>query len=285
MNVPVPPDRTLFYEDLTYGRRFLAGPRTVGEDELQRFAEVSGDHNPLHLDRAYAAKTRFGQRVVHGPLGIALAMGFHHDLGILERSALALLDVTWQFHAPIFVDDQISFEMTVTSRRLSRKGDTGVVGRHILLRKQDGTIAQEGTMGLLVRVADPARAQREDAERPSPGTVAWGEALAAALNENDDFRREATAFDGAIGLQVGDDLVALKVFEGRVLRVAARIPTGVTFSVAASPATWVDFLTRERNEFTAMATHGAFRAAGNVYEYLRLARALQTILDEARRLA
>src|SRR3989442_13970224 len=42
--------------------------RTITENDIVRFADVSGDHNPLHLDAAYAAQTLFGERVAHGML-------------------------------------------------------------------------------------------------------------------------------------------------------------------------------------------------------------------------
>ena len=52
--------------------------KTVTAEDVQRFAEVSGDTNPLHRDPAYAAKTRFGQCIAHGMLSagfISAALG------------------------------------------------------------------------------------------------------------------------------------------------------------------------------------------------------------------
>ncbi len=278
-------ERTRFYEDLEYGDVFAAGPRRIGEQDLQRFAELSGDHNRIHVDAEYAAQTRFGQRVVHGPFGIAITLGLLHDLGIVEESALALLDVDWRFLAPTFVGDEISMEMTITSRRLSRGGETGIVGRHVRLRNQDGAVVQAGTMGLLVRVGDAERAQAADQARPAPGTRAWARRLADAVNEDAEFKAAAEAFDGGIGLRFGDAELAFKVFEGEVLKAAPRLPQGVTFAVGAAEIDWLDFFRRERNEFMAMATRGAFTVSGNVYEYLRLTRALTALLDQARRIS
>lgn len=42
------------------------------QDEVNRFAEVTGDKNPVHTDAAYAAKTLFRKPVMHGMLGAAL---------------------------------------------------------------------------------------------------------------------------------------------------------------------------------------------------------------------
>ena len=40
----------------------------VGDEQIRAFAAVSGDHNPVHLDDAYAASTPFRGRVAHGML-------------------------------------------------------------------------------------------------------------------------------------------------------------------------------------------------------------------------
>ncbi|WP_276273079.1 CBS domain-containing protein [Haloarcula litorea] len=42
--------------------------KTLSEQDVERFAEVSGDTNRLHLDDEFAAGTRFGRRIVHGTL-------------------------------------------------------------------------------------------------------------------------------------------------------------------------------------------------------------------------
>ena len=275
-------DGTLFYEDLDYGAGFDAGPRAVSEEDLRSFADISGDHNRIHVDAEYAAATRFGRPLVHGPFGIAITMGLMHDLGILERSALALLDVEWSFRGPVFVGDELSLRMTVTSRRLARNRETGIVGRHLRLTNQAGKVVQEGTMGLMIKVGDVDRAVVLDAERPAPGTLHWGRRLAERLNEDGDFALAAKAFDGVVGLRFGKAELALKVFEGGVLKVAPRFPQGATFTIAAAEIDWLDFFRRERNEFMAMTSRGRFTASGNLYEYMRLTRALTRLLDQAR---
>lgn len=46
--------------------------RTVGERDIQLFAEVSGDRNPVHLDAEYAATSMFRERIAHGMFSGAL---------------------------------------------------------------------------------------------------------------------------------------------------------------------------------------------------------------------
>jgi 3-hydroxybutyryl-CoA dehydratase len=57
--------RTLHFEDLVIGMRATIR-KTVGNEDVIGFAELSGDHNPIHLSEHFARKTRFGGRIVHG---------------------------------------------------------------------------------------------------------------------------------------------------------------------------------------------------------------------------
>lgn len=59
-----------FLEDLTVGLTERAS-RTVTQADVEAFAAVSGDHNPVHLDEAYARRTPFRGRIAHGMLTAA----------------------------------------------------------------------------------------------------------------------------------------------------------------------------------------------------------------------
>ncbi|MES2033205.1 MAG: MaoC/PaaZ C-terminal domain-containing protein, partial [Pseudomonadota bacterium] len=60
----------LYFEDLSIGQSATL-TRTVDEAAIQAFADVSGDHNPVHLDEAFAATTPFKTRIAHGMLSAA----------------------------------------------------------------------------------------------------------------------------------------------------------------------------------------------------------------------
>jgi len=57
--------RSLAYEDLSVGLSELV-MKTVTDQDVVGFADISGDQNPIHLCDLYASKTRFGQRIAHG---------------------------------------------------------------------------------------------------------------------------------------------------------------------------------------------------------------------------
>ncbi|MBT3411903.1 MAG: MaoC family dehydratase, partial [Halieaceae bacterium] len=55
------------FDEITIGQS-ADYSKTVTEQDIQMFAAVSGDVNPLHLDAEFAAGTRFGERIAHGML-------------------------------------------------------------------------------------------------------------------------------------------------------------------------------------------------------------------------
>ena len=54
--------------------------KTFGDAEIGKFAELTGDRNPLHMDEAFAARTRFKRRIAQGILSasqISTCVGMH----------------------------------------------------------------------------------------------------------------------------------------------------------------------------------------------------------------
>lgn len=141
----------LYFEDLSVDRTFVSPGRTITEADLVNFAMISGDWHPIHTDAEYAKATPFGQRIVHGPFGVAIAIGLFGRLTGFEATAIALLDIRdWRFAAPIFVNDTVHLEMRIAGLRRTSRGDRGIVDRHMRLVRQDGATVQDGHMGLMI---------------------------------------------------------------------------------------------------------------------------------------
>ena len=62
---PLPPLRTLFFEDLSVGMAERLS-KTMASSDVVGFAQLTGDRNPIHLSEHFAAKTSFGRRIAHG---------------------------------------------------------------------------------------------------------------------------------------------------------------------------------------------------------------------------
>jgi 3-hydroxybutyryl-CoA dehydratase len=143
-----------WYDDLQVGDRFQTGGMIVTEAHVVTFAGLSGDFFDLHMDDKFAVDLGFPRRVAHGILGLALVDGLKNRCRV-KLMGIASLGWNWSFRAPIFIDDRIFADIKVAERRLTRKGDRGIIKLHLTLFKDDGVVAQEGDNTVLMKVRHP----------------------------------------------------------------------------------------------------------------------------------
>jgi acyl dehydratase len=141
----------LYLEDLAEGQVYESAGRTITEADIVAFAGVSGDWNPIHTDVEFAARTPYGQRVVYGVLTLAVMTGLLDRTGLFSGSTIAMLGIEWQFSAPVFIGDTLSFRLTIEGVRRTRAGDRGVVQRYFELFKQSGERVGHGHLNAMVR--------------------------------------------------------------------------------------------------------------------------------------
>ena len=139
------------YDDLQVGE-ILRGPgRTLTETDLVTFCMLTGDWHAIHADAEFAKGTKIGQRMFHGSFGIALAIGMSANLLTLRNPVIAALGVReWSFKAPLFINDTVHLELTITDKKVTSDGRRAVLGRKLRLYKHDGSTAQEGSADLMV---------------------------------------------------------------------------------------------------------------------------------------
>ena len=89
--------------------------KIVSDDDIRAFASATGDHNPLHLDDEFAAKTRFGRRIAHGMLSASLISAV--IARELPGEGSIFLGQTLRFVAPVFPGDIVTARVTITSIR------------------------------------------------------------------------------------------------------------------------------------------------------------------------
>lgn len=151
-----------YLEDFAAEQRFISGGRTITEADLTFFSMISGDWNPVHCDAEFAKKTRYGERVVHGVLGIAISTGMMHELGIFEKSVIAMLGFrNWNFLAPLLVGDTIHLQLTIMAVEPGKSGRSGKLARKFELINQNDVIVQEGESDVLVLTKSGAQAQND----------------------------------------------------------------------------------------------------------------------------
>ena len=89
--------------------------KTITDDDIQKFADASGDHNPLHLDDEFAKSSRFGRRIAHGMFSASLISAVIANQ--LPGQGSIYLAQTLKFVAPVFPGNTITARVTVISIR------------------------------------------------------------------------------------------------------------------------------------------------------------------------
>ena len=99
-------------EDLVIGQS-AERSHTVTEATIAAFAEVSGDHNPVHLDAEFAATTSFKERIAHGMLSAAyISAVLGNDL---PGPGAIYLSQTLNFRRPVKIGDVVTARVTVAA--------------------------------------------------------------------------------------------------------------------------------------------------------------------------
>jgi acyl dehydratase len=145
----VPP---LYFEDVEVGFRFETPSRTVTEADLVAFAGVSGDFNPLHMDKVFAAGSIYGERIAHGALVLSLATGLRQRVGLFDGTLMGLLEIrNWRFAAPVRIGDTIRVACEVTELRETSKPDRGIMVQRVDVLNQDDAVVQSGELVAMLR--------------------------------------------------------------------------------------------------------------------------------------
>ncbi|QIX53877.1 MaoC/PaaZ C-terminal domain-containing protein [Rhodococcus sp. DMU1] len=141
-----------YYEDFEIGQDFSAPGRTIDHYDVAAFAGLSGDFNPVHTNREFAASTSFGQPIAHGVLGLSVATGLLARTGMFDGTAIAFLGIDgWRFSKPIFFGDTIHVEFTITAMRETKDPGAGILTRAVRIVNQRGETVQSGDMTLMLR--------------------------------------------------------------------------------------------------------------------------------------
>jgi acyl dehydratase len=149
----VPSPSGLYYEDFGIGDVIDTVARTVTETDVVMFAGLTGDSSPIHTDAESARKGPFGERVAHGPLGLAMAIGLINRLGQMDGTALAMLGIQdWRFKGPLRFGDTIHARVTIDDMRETSKPGRGIVTRRVEVVNQHDEAIQEGRLLALLRM-------------------------------------------------------------------------------------------------------------------------------------
>jgi 3-hydroxybutyryl-CoA dehydratase len=99
------------FEDLSLGMSHETHHK-ITENDIQLFAEVSGDHNPLHMNEEYASKTSFGQRIAHGALTASYISGILGNN--LPGPGSVFTGLSMRFRRPVYIGSDVTVRAEVT---------------------------------------------------------------------------------------------------------------------------------------------------------------------------
>jgi acyl dehydratase len=112
--------------------------KTVTARDVELYAEITGDRNPLHFDPAFAAGTRFGRLVAQG--GITAGMLNALVAMDLPGPGTVFMSQSLKYLAPTYLGDTLTAEVEV----LAVKPDKPVCQLRATITNQDGTVVLEG---------------------------------------------------------------------------------------------------------------------------------------------
>ena len=114
------------------------------QEEVDRFAEVTGDKNPVHLDADFAAKTLFKKPIMHGMLGAAL---FSKVFGVLfPGEGTIYLKQSLNFLRPMYVD--IDYEAVFTVKEVDAVKHIAVI-ETVIKNKTKGSVCTSGDASVM----------------------------------------------------------------------------------------------------------------------------------------
>lgn len=117
--------------------------KTIEQSDIHAFADVTGDHNPVHLDEEFAQTTRFGRTIAHGMLTASLISAVLANK--LPGEGSVYLGQTLQFVKPVFPGDEITVRVTVKEIREGKP----IVKLETLCLNQRGEIVIRGEATVL----------------------------------------------------------------------------------------------------------------------------------------
>ena len=118
--------------------------KTITDADIHTFADLIGDHNSVHLDDEFAARTRFGRRIAHGMLGASLISAALGEK--LPGRGTVYLSQTFKFVAPVYPGDTITARVTV----LNVRADKNILTIETVCEKQPGEVVITGEAVVLV---------------------------------------------------------------------------------------------------------------------------------------
>lgn len=132
-------EHSKYGNDFNVGDIYTTASITITETHVVNWACLTMDFYPLHMDKEYASKTPFGERIAHGPLIFGMAVGLVGMAGFAGDSAIAWLGVdNMKMHGPVKIGDTITVVVEVLSKQETSKPEKGIQTWKYMVKNQRG---------------------------------------------------------------------------------------------------------------------------------------------------
>ncbi len=121
------------FEEIRVGDR-ASFSKTLGEADVYAFAGITGDFNPVHVNKEYAGGSRFKERIAHGMLSASL-ISTVIGTGLPGANTIYLSQEV-KFTAPVYFGDTLTAEVEVVEKREEKR----------ILNLKTTVVNQEGKM-------------------------------------------------------------------------------------------------------------------------------------------
>ncbi|QDV69940.1 Bifunctional protein PaaZ [Rosistilla carotiformis] len=155
-------NETLYLEDLHKGDHWVSPSRTITRDQVIGFADLTGDHDPLHVDEDFARKSAFRKPIAHGLLGLSIMAGLSSNHPQVHTIAFTDLE-DWQFKHPIFFGDTVHVETEIIAIQPHGRR-AGKVTWFRQLINQSGLVVQQGSLVTIVAAKTATKVRRKATE-------------------------------------------------------------------------------------------------------------------------
>ncbi len=143
--------RGLYFEEFNVNDEFHSGFRTVAEEDIDGFAELTGDKNRIHTDPVFASSSIYGERIAHGLLSLSLVSGLAVNTGFARDTAVALRSIEWKFSQAVKIGDTIQASYSVIQKKELAGQQYGLVKFKVIVENQNAERIQSGNWLLLIQ--------------------------------------------------------------------------------------------------------------------------------------
>jgi acyl dehydratase len=263
----------MHFEQLQVGDTVRSAPRVLSRADVDAMAAFNAATGLMGT-----AENTETDQIPHSLL-VILAADLAVEADLFGAELVSVDAGGWTVHSPVRVKDELTLTSTIVRLRPTPENGCGLatVERTLLRNGDEGPqLVLSGSTVASVAATGADRCICRDV-----GTEAWGNALADRLSAQAAFSSSVSSWDGTIGLRGGADEIHLRVYRGAIIEVTRRTPLGPTFTMGTTDALWADIFNTPRLRFGTRVMLGQFEIQGNAYEYLRLIKAMELIVQTA----